>query len=59
LPQFVVCIDNGIRWCDCTLSDIFVLEDHRVCKTFCSCFLGEYHMCHVMLLWRFQIKTIA
>jgi hypothetical protein len=60
LPQFVVCIDDGIRWCDCRLSDIFVLEEHRVgdCETFGSCLFGEYHMCPVMFLRRFQIKTI-
>jgi hypothetical protein len=41
LPQFVVCIDDGIRWCDCRLSDIFVFEEHRVCKAFGSCLFGE------------------
>jgi hypothetical protein len=37
---------------------IFVLEEHRVCETFGSCLFGEYHMCPIMLLRRFQIKTI-
>ena len=49
LSQFVVCIDDGIRWCDCRLSDIFVFEEHRVCETFCSCLLAKNHMCPVML----------
>ena len=58
LPQFVVCIDDGIRCCDCRLSDILVLEEHRVCETFGSCLFGKYHMCPVMFFKRFQIKTI-
>ena len=47
--QLVECIDNGIHWCDRGLSDMLVLEENRVCQSFCPCFLAEYSVRPVML----------
>jgi len=48
----------NFHWRNCRLSDIFVLEKHRVCLTFGSCLFGKYHMCPAMLFLSLQIKTV-
>lgn len=48
--QFYECIDSGIRWCDCGLHDMLVLEENHACQSFCPYLLAEYNEHSVMLL---------